>query len=238
MLALPAGSRVLDYGGGYGIDTIFLASRGFRMSLLEVTPHHLAICRHLASRYSEAVGPLDIEYLLGDRTFETMPDHPLDAVFLNEVARHLEPPEDLFAHCARMLGPGGELFLLEPNSWNVLTQAYFFRVRGFQTVTQIKDEVTGKFHPYGKEHIRSRAGWTKLATGAGFDLAQAKYVTSCFQPSGSFQPGVFRAAMESLPGIRALLASHVSYSFVSGAPCTEPQFAGARAAAATPMFAS
>jgi len=238
VLALPAGSRVVDYGGGYGIDTIYLASRGFRMSLLEIPPHHLAICRHLASRYNEAAGPLDIEYLLGDRTYGTMPDHPVDAVLLNEVAHHLEPPEKLFAHCARMLGPVGRLFLLEPNSWNVLTQAYFFRVRGFQTVGEIRDELTGKSYVYGKEHIRSRGRWTRLATAAGFHLAQANYISSYFQPSGSFRPGLFRTVVESIPGLRSVLASHVSYSFICGAPCTEPQYADGRAAAAAPMFAS
>ena len=52
-----------------------------------------------------------------------------DEVLLDEVALHIEPPQQLFVHCVRLLRPGGTLFLLEPNPWHLLTQAFFLCAR-------------------------------------------------------------------------------------------------------------
>jgi SAM-dependent methyltransferase len=214
VLTLPVGSSILDYGGGYGMDTIFLASRGYRLSLLEISANHLAISQHLASKYAAVAGNLEIRPVLGSGTFDTKLDEPVDAVLLNEVAHHLEPPEDLFAHCARLLRPGGALFLLEPNPWNVVTQAFFLRVRGLKTIIELTDETTGRTFLYGNEHIRTRARWTALASAAGFQLADATYICPYFQQPKTYQPGFLRSAVESSPGVRSLMATHIVYSFV------------------------
>ena len=67
ILALPAGTSVLDYGGGYGMDTIFLASLGYNMVFYEMTPHHIGVAQWFAERFGQTVGALPIRYCLAGR---------------------------------------------------------------------------------------------------------------------------------------------------------------------------
>lgn len=118
MLALPSGSRILDYGGGYGMDSIFLASVGYQVVFYELTQHHIAIARWFADRFGSAYGKLPIQFcLIGVDPQPT----GLDAVFADEVAHHIEPPSRVFSAASSMLRPGGHFFLLEPNYLNPLT---------------------------------------------------------------------------------------------------------------------
>src|SRR5437588_767468 len=58
VFSLPRGASILDFGGGYGIDTIFFAALGYQTFLYEITPHQLAIARAFAGRFEERFGKL------------------------------------------------------------------------------------------------------------------------------------------------------------------------------------
>jgi 2-polyprenyl-3-methyl-5-hydroxy-6-metoxy-1,4-benzoquinol methylase len=107
------------------------------MTILELSPHHLAIYRHLASKFTAATGNFEVRYVLDGRTDGTMLDDQLDAVLLDEVAHHIEPPQQLFVYCARLLRPGGTLFRLELSPWHLVTQAFFLCARDLKTVIQM-----------------------------------------------------------------------------------------------------
>lgn len=219
LLELPAGTRILDLGGGYGMDSIFLASCGHRVTFFEITPHHVAIARHLQQRFEARFGPLDIRPVLGLRTDKNAGAvaanaariGTVDAVMLHEVAHHIEPVEPLFATCAAVLPPGGGLFLLEPNWFSALVQVHFLRVRRFTTVEQRIDEDTGQPYLYGNENIRPPQRWRRLVEPAGFELVKQAYHLPFGQEPGRLTP--WWRLIEDTPLLREALATHMTQRF-------------------------
>ena len=212
LFALPRGSSILDCGGGYGVDSIFLASLGYNIVFYEITPHHIGVARWLAERFGERFGTLPIRFVLAGK--DATPTG-LDAVLLNEVAHHIEPAQRVFDMSAAMLRPGGHLFLLEPNFFCPLIQAFFFRVRGFRTVVLTLNEETGEEYLQGNEHIRPIFVWNRHARAAGFSLSAAEYVIPWFMRGFSPNPSCLRAALEHTPLVRDLIASHVTLHYVT-----------------------
>ena len=211
LLSLAPGSSVLDYGGGYGMDTIFLASLGYQMIFYEITRHHIAAARWFAERFGERFGPMPIRFVLAR---EDPDPRGVDAVLLDEVAHHVEPASRAFAAAAAMLRQGGHLFLLEPNFFCPLTQAAFFKIRGFRTVEWRVDEKTGQKYQWGNEHIRPVAVWNRFARAAGFRPNGADFVVPWFMRRPAPTASALRRGLERLPLARDLLASHVTLDYV------------------------
>ncbi len=208
VFALPRGSSLLDFGGGYGLDSIFLASLGYQVTFYEISIHHIAVAKAIAARYAEYVGPLDITFVHARK--EPLPTG-LDAVLLDEVAHHIEPVEDVFDTAARMLRPGGSLFLLEPNFLSAPVQIHFFRVRGFKVVGLQWDIETGEARPLGREHIRLTSDWVARAGRFGFRLLGTNYVVPWLMRSA--RPSPIRHMVEQFPLLRDLTATHVTMHF-------------------------
>ncbi len=208
LFSLEQGASILDYGGGYGIDAIFLAALGYEVLLYEVTPNQLAIARAFAERFATREGKLAIRYVHAGH--DEMP-RALDAVMLKEAAHHIEPVQPAFDNAAAMLKRGGRLFLLEPNFLNPGIQANFFRVRGFNTVERRVDEETGKEFLVGNEHIRTVAGWTRHARAAGFERRTTEYFIPW--PGKAPRPSSWQRALDRLPVSRQLLGSHVTVTY-------------------------
>jgi 2-polyprenyl-3-methyl-5-hydroxy-6-metoxy-1,4-benzoquinol methylase len=213
IFSLPKGAHILDYGGGYGMDSILLAALGYEITFYEITPHHIAIAQAMAERYAARFGPLKMHFVNAKK--EPLPQN-LDAVTLNEVAHHIEPVETVFDAAAKMLKPGGSLFLLEPNYLSLPVQVFFFRVRGFEVVKTHKDEETGAEYQYGNEHIRLVSDWIAKARGAGFTLGDMRYTIPFGMKSNSPVPSALRRALEKAPLTRHLLATHVTMRFTNG----------------------
>ena len=209
VLALPAGSRLLDFGGGFGMDSIFLASLGYRVTFYEVSTHHIAIAKFIAQKYAAQAGPLDIQFVC---VRKDPPPTGFDAVLLDEVAHHIEPVTDAFDTAARMLKPGGSLFLLEPNFLSLPVQLYFFRVRGFKVVGLQWDIETGEVRPLGREHIRLASDWAAQAGKFGFRLTESSYIVPWLMRSA--EPSWLRRVAEQMPVVRAITATHLTMHFV------------------------
>ena len=222
VLAMPPGSHIVDIGGGFGIDSIFLASLGYRVTFFEITPHHHGVCAFLRQRWEERFGALAIRPVLGRRIGDSPQslDHNVaaigrvDAVLLNEVAHHVEPVSALFRLCAAVASPG-RVFVLEPNFWNPIVQAFFLHARGIRTIGSVTDGYTGQPATVGLEHIRSPAHWRRLAEAAGFRLLNSVWLI----PFGmrTAEAGLWRQRAETMSLTRNLLATHVTLEFVHDA---------------------
>jgi len=210
LFALPKGATLLDYGGGYGMDSIFLASLGYEVLFYEITPHHIGIAKALAARFGERFGVLNMRFVHAKNDPQpTM----IDAVMLDEVAHHIEPVERMFGTAADMLRPGGSLFLLEPNFLCPTVQLFFFRTRGFNVVDKRMDEETGEEYLWGNEHIRLVSDWTARARKFGFELRSTDYIVPWLMRGTSAQPSALRRSLEALPISRHLLGTHVTMRF-------------------------
>lgn len=216
MSSLQRGSTILDYGAGYGMDSIYLSYCGYKVVFYEISPDHVNIFSGLRAVWEREMGKIAIDPVLAHPgRDENLP--PVDAIMMDEVAHHIEPTEELFQRCARILPPKGKLFLLEPNALNPLVQAYFFRVRGFKTVVPLVDERTGKTYLYGNEHIRSRGRWDRLATQAGLRPGPWYPIIPYFMNSIEALDSPLRRRLASTPGIRSILASHITYEYIKPA---------------------
>jgi SAM-dependent methyltransferase len=107
------GKAILDFGSGSGHKALLLALLGARVTALEVDPAQAEAIR----RASERTGA-GLRVLHGDQgLLPTLPDAGFDGALASEVIEHL-PPEDAAGFCrelARLLRPGGRLFLTTPN---------------------------------------------------------------------------------------------------------------------------
>lgn len=206
MFSLPKGATIVDYGGGYGLDSIFLASLGYNMVFYEITPHHIAIAQSLAKKFSERFHPISMTFVLAGQ--DEAPSG-VDVVFLNEVAHHIEPVQQVFTAATKMLRPGGHMCLLEPNYLCLPVQAFFFKLRGFNTVQKRTDKETGHEYLWGNENIRLVSTWNRHARAEGLTPCNADYVIPWYLRGEAFQPSGLRQQLEKLPVSKHLLASHV-----------------------------
>jgi SAM-dependent methyltransferase len=105
---LPAGSRVLDVGGGPGTHAAHLAQLGHRVRLFDPMPRHLELARKRSASQPEA--PFEVEQGVASRI--DVPDGSADCVLLMGPLYHLvERVERLSAlrEAKRVLRPGGVL---------------------------------------------------------------------------------------------------------------------------------
>jgi ubiquinone/menaquinone biosynthesis C-methylase UbiE len=108
--------RVLDYGSGSGAAARHLAKRleagGGRLTCMDVSARWQAAVRRVLR------GRANVDFLCGDVRDLGLPEESFDVVLVHWML-HDVPPWDrpsIVAELARLLRPGGRLFLREPTS--------------------------------------------------------------------------------------------------------------------------
>lgn len=111
LLELNKGSRVLDLGGGAGRISLWLAPRVAEVTLVDVSRELLSIAEQKASEAGITNLKTACASLLDFKSQATY-----DAILIMGVCTHLSEGEvaDVSTLCARMLAPGGKLYLKEP----------------------------------------------------------------------------------------------------------------------------
>jgi 2-polyprenyl-6-hydroxyphenyl methylase / 3-demethylubiquinone-9 3-methyltransferase len=100
-------ARVLDVGCGGGILSEALAAAGAHVTAIDLAPRVLDVARlHLhESGYQVDYRQVSVEALA-----EQMPE-PFDAITCMEMLEHVPDPGSVIDACARLLKPGGRVFL-------------------------------------------------------------------------------------------------------------------------------
>ena len=110
---IPDGARILDIGGGPGRYALWLAERGHRVTLADLSPGLLGIAREQAA--ATPAGRLIEEIVEADACdLSRWPDGSFDAVLALGPFYHLpeeEARERAAAELARVLKPGGFAFV-------------------------------------------------------------------------------------------------------------------------------
>jgi SAM-dependent methyltransferase len=104
---LPAGGKVLDLGCGPGRNALHLASAGFDVTAVDLSPTALAWAEERAREAGA-----DIRFVCGD-AFTAAPDGPYDLIYDSGCFHHL-PPHRRVSYLAlldRALAPGGHFAL-------------------------------------------------------------------------------------------------------------------------------
>ena len=109
-LALPPGSRVLEFGSGWGNTTLALARMGHHVTAIDIEPNFVELVRTRAQRAHAS-----LEVLHGDFSAVEHLDESFDAVLFFECFHHCADHLRLLASLDRVVAPGGRiLFAAEP----------------------------------------------------------------------------------------------------------------------------
>ncbi len=99
-----AGARVLDVGCGGGLLCEALARAGAKVTGIDLAPGMIEVARLHATEQS-----LDIDYQVV--AAETLPGASFDVVTSMEMLEHVPDPQQMTATLARLVRPGGQVFL-------------------------------------------------------------------------------------------------------------------------------
>jgi protein-L-isoaspartate O-methyltransferase len=109
-LDLPPGSRVLEFGAGWGNTTLALAQMGHAVTVVDVSPEFVDLIRARASRANVAV-----RAIVGDFSHAEGLEGEYDAVLFFESFHHCTHHLALLADLDRIVAAGGRvLFAAEP----------------------------------------------------------------------------------------------------------------------------
>ena len=115
MLALPAGSRILDVGCGSGWFCEYLSRLGYRMTGIDVSPEMIAIARERLSKVpygADHETGLNCQFIVHD--IESGPlDERFDAILCYDALHHFEDEKAVLANLNAMIDYGGQFFLIE-----------------------------------------------------------------------------------------------------------------------------
>jgi 2-polyprenyl-3-methyl-5-hydroxy-6-metoxy-1,4-benzoquinol methylase len=147
------GKRVLEMGCGTGINTMFMAKRGARVTFLDFSRESLDIVRRNMCRLG-----IDGELVLGDM-FEYNFDGEFDVVHSEGVIEHFTGPArqqavDKHAEAARR---GGHVLVVVPHMGS---GAYRL---GKYIAEKSRTWVHGKEYPYTRHELEERMGRSGLA---------------------------------------------------------------------------
>ena len=106
-LDLPPAGRALDVAGGAGRNALWLARRGWQVTLVDISAEGL----HLAK---SAAGTLPLEIVCADLECEPLPSGPFELIVSTYYLRR-----ELFAAFADRLSPGGLLVYVQPTRSNL-----------------------------------------------------------------------------------------------------------------------
>jgi SAM-dependent methyltransferase len=147
------GARVLEVGCGFGHDLAWTAIHGARAFGIDVNSDFVDISKLTKTKIEKVLGrELDVTI---NRTNLLMMDdcEKFDIIFMKDVFHHLEPREIVVKKLFNLLAPNGRLVIVEPNALNPLIQLQMFRIRGFNTVVEKTDNLTGERFLFGNERL-------------------------------------------------------------------------------------
>ena len=147
-------AAVLDVGCGGGLLSEALAREGANVTAIDLAPDLLAVARlHLhESELKVDYRQVSVEDLAGEA-----PGH-FSAITCMEMLEHVPDPSSVIAACARLLQPGGRLFV---STLNRTPQAFALAIVGAEYVMRLLPRGT---HSYGQFIKPSELGaWLRAA---------------------------------------------------------------------------
>jgi 2-polyprenyl-6-hydroxyphenyl methylase/3-demethylubiquinone-9 3-methyltransferase len=132
------GKRILDVGCGGGLLSEGMAVRGANVTGIDLSEKPLGVARlHLL----ESGQKVDYRKISVEQLAEEMPG-AFDVVTCLEMLEHVPDPASVVASCARLVKPGGQVFL---STLNRNPKAYLFAVIGAEYLLQMLPKGTHDF---------------------------------------------------------------------------------------------
>ena len=110
------GKRILEVGAGSGRDSIELARRGARVTVIDYVRSSLDVVAQNAQQAG-----VDITMVCGDGTRMPFPESAFDVVFHQGLLEHFRDPKPLVSDNRRVLATGGHVVIDVPQRWHIYT---------------------------------------------------------------------------------------------------------------------
>jgi len=118
--AVPGG-RLLDIGCGTGEWLLWMRRLGWQVEGLDFDERAVKVANQLG-----------LSVRLGSLEQQQFPDGTFDAVTMSHVIEHVPDPVHTLRECARILSPGGKLFLWTPNARSLGHRTFGRNWRGLE----------------------------------------------------------------------------------------------------------
>jgi len=170
------GKRVLDVGCGGGILAESLATQGAKVTGIDMAPSSLEVARlHLL----ESGEQVDYRLITVEDLAREQQGH-YDVVTCMEMLEHVPDPVSVVAACARLVKPGGEVFL---STLNRNSKSYLLAILGAEYLLQLLPKGTHSYAKFIKPSELDR--WCRQAglllmklQGIGYNPLTRSYLTS------------------------------------------------------------
>ncbi|WDS36727.1 bifunctional 2-polyprenyl-6-hydroxyphenol methylase/3-demethylubiquinol 3-O-methyltransferase UbiG [Pseudoxanthomonas sp.] len=147
-----AGKRVLDVGCGGGLLSEALAAAGAQVTAIDLSPELLKVAR---LHKLESGVEVDYRQVAVEDLAEEAPES-FDAITCMEMLEHVPDPGAIIEACARLLKPGGQLFL---STLNRTPAAFALAVVGAEYIAKLLPKGTHKYADFIKPS--ELAAWTR-----------------------------------------------------------------------------
>jgi SAM-dependent methyltransferase len=167
------GGSVLDIGAGSGGLAIAFAKSGASVYALEPDPTRFSWAKARIQGHG-----VDVVLSLGVAENLNYPDARFDIVLLDSVIEHVENPEAVLAEVARVLRPGGVVYITWPNRASIINILHDPHYQMFGVVLMPRwlgrlyvERVRRISRGYWVNRIPSRRWLTRQFAGLGVDLS-------------------------------------------------------------------
>ncbi|KRG70917.1 bifunctional 2-polyprenyl-6-hydroxyphenol methylase/3-demethylubiquinol 3-O-methyltransferase UbiG [Pseudoxanthomonas dokdonensis] len=149
-----AGANVLDVGCGGGLLSEALARAGARVTAIDLAPELIKVARlhRLESNVSVDYREQTVESLADQQAGE------FDAITCMEMLEHVPDPASVIAACARLLKPGGQLFV---STLNRTPAAFALAIVGAEYIARLLPRGTHHYREFIKP--AELAAWLRQA---------------------------------------------------------------------------
>lgn len=152
--AALAGKKVLDVGCGGGILAESMAARGAEVLGIDMGEAPLQVAR---LHKLESGVALDYRQITVEALAEEMPQQ-FDVVTCMEMLEHVPDPASVISACARLVKPGGQVFL---STLNRNPKSYLFAIVGAEYLLRMLPRGTHDFAKFIRPS--EMEGWTREA---------------------------------------------------------------------------
>ena len=157
------GARVLDVGCGGGLLSEAMAREGARVLGLDLSPELIDIAKLHRLESTQGGAILDLEYRV--QAVEALADAEpasFDAITCMEMLEHVPEPGSILEACARLLKPGGRLFV---STINRTPAAFALAIVGAEYVARLLPKGTHDYRTFIKP-----SELTRVLRAAGLEV--------------------------------------------------------------------